>query len=48
MPAHWWEGLLHNQRDFHLNAALLFRQGTVSTSAPYHFLREPHPPRPRR
>ncbi len=48
MPVYWQEWLLHNQRGFYLNTALFFRQGTVSTSAAYHFLREPHPPRPRR
>ncbi len=39
VTAHWWEGLFHNQSAFLLKGALLFRQGVVVTSVPYHFSR---------
>ena len=32
----WYENLLHNQSAFALKLALLFREGTVVTSVPYH------------
>ncbi|MGH2458698.1 MAG: APC family permease [Chloroflexota bacterium] len=33
---HWWEYPLHNQTALRLKAALLFRQGVVVVSLPYH------------
>ena len=39
VPAHWWEGILHNQTAFRLKAALLFRPGIVVTNVPYHLIR---------
>jgi amino acid transporter len=33
---HWWEHILHNQSALILKGRLLFRQGTVVTSVPYH------------
>lgn len=36
VPRHWWEHLLHNQTALRLKAALLFREGVVVTSFPYH------------
>jgi len=33
---HWWEQLLHNQSALLLKARLLFREGTVVTSVPWH------------
>ncbi|HVV35330.1 MAG TPA: APC family permease [Acidimicrobiales bacterium] len=33
---HWWEHALHNQTALFLKARLLFREGTVVTSIPYH------------
>ena len=41
----WYEQLLHNQSAFMLKAKLLFREGTVVTSVPYHVdksLDQPH------
>jgi hypothetical protein len=32
----WYEHLLHNQSALMLKAKLLFREGTVVTSVPYH------------
>ncbi|HEY3238518.1 MAG TPA: hypothetical protein VGL92_03055, partial [Acidimicrobiia bacterium] len=32
----WWEQLLHNQTALFLKGKLLFRQGVVVTSVPYH------------
>ena len=32
----WWAHLLHNQSALLLKGRLLFRQGTVVTSVPYH------------
>jgi hypothetical protein len=32
----WYEQILHNQSAFMLKAKLLFREGTVVTSVPYH------------
>ncbi len=39
IPAHWWEGVLHNQTALRLKAALLFRPGIVVTNVPYHLMR---------
>ena len=39
VTAHWWEGLFHNQSAFLIKGALLFRQGVVVTSIPFHFKR---------
>jgi len=36
VPRHWWGHLLHNQTALRLKAALLFREGVVVTSLPYH------------
>ena len=36
LVAHWWEYPLHNQTALRLKAALLFRQGVVVVSVPYH------------
>ena len=33
---HWWEQLLHNQSALFLKGRLLFREGAVVTSVPYH------------
>ncbi|MCI0543523.1 MAG: DNA-binding protein, partial [Actinobacteria bacterium] len=32
----WWEQLLHNQTALFLKGRLLFREGVVVTSVPYH------------
>ena len=32
----WWEQLLHNQSALFLKGRLLFREGVVVTSVPYH------------
>jgi amino acid transporter len=47
----WYEHLLHNQSALLLKGRLLFREGTVVTSVPYHvhgYGIEPHPVTPRR
>jgi hypothetical protein len=36
IPSKWWQHLLHNQTALALKAALLFRQGVVVISVPYH------------
>jgi hypothetical protein len=36
VPARWWQHLLHNQSSLLLKGALLFRQGVIVTSVPYH------------
>ena len=36
VPAKWWQHLLHNQSSLLLKGALLFRQGVIVTSVPYH------------
>jgi amino acid transporter len=36
VPRHWWGNLLHNQTALRLKGALLFREGIVVTSFPYH------------
>jgi hypothetical protein len=33
---HWYEQILHNQTALLLKGKLLFREGTVVTSVPYH------------
>jgi amino acid transporter len=37
----WWEHLLHNQTALFLKGKLLFREGVVVTSVPYHLRKEP-------
>lgn len=36
IPAKWWQHMLHNQSSLLLKGALLFRQGVIVTSVPYH------------
>ena len=36
IPAKWWQHILHNQSSLLLKGALLFRQGVIVTSVPYH------------
>ena len=36
VPAKWWQHLLHNQSSLLLKGALLFREGVIVTSVPYH------------
>jgi len=36
VPARWWQHLLHNQSSLLLKGALLFREGVIVTSVPYH------------
>ncbi|MGI8550886.1 MAG: APC family permease, partial [Dehalococcoidia bacterium] len=36
VPAHWWEGILHNQTALRVKRHLLFRPGIVVTNVPYH------------
>jgi len=36
MPAHFWEGLLHNQSAIRLKKALLRRPNTIVIDVPYH------------
>ena len=36
IPAKWWQHVLHNQSSLLLKGALLFRQGVIVTSVPYH------------
>jgi amino acid transporter len=36
IPAKWWQHLLHNQSSLLLKGALLFREGVIVTSVPYH------------
>ena len=36
IPAKWWQHILHNQSSLLLKAALLFKQGVIVTSVPYH------------
>jgi amino acid transporter len=40
----WYEHLLHNQSALFLKGKLLFREGTVVTSVPYHVPHNLHPP----
>jgi hypothetical protein len=37
----WWEQLLHNQTALFLKGRLLFREGVVVTSVPYHLRKGP-------
>lgn len=39
IPAKWWQHILHNQSSLLLKGALLFRQGIIVTSVPYHLKR---------
>jgi amino acid transporter len=36
IPARWWQHILHNQSSLLLKGALLFKEGVVVTSVPYH------------
>jgi len=36
IPARWWQHVLHNQSSLLLKGALLFREGVIVTSVPYH------------
>jgi hypothetical protein len=36
IPAHFWEGILHNQSAIHLKNALRQRPNTIIISVPYH------------
>jgi hypothetical protein len=36
VPAHFWEGLLHNQSTARLKRALMHRPNTVLIDIPYH------------
>lgn len=36
IPAKWWQHMLHNQSSLLLKAALLFKEGVIVTSVPYH------------
>src|SRR5688572_7371027 len=36
VPAKWWQHLLHNQSSLMLKGALLFKEGVIVISAPYH------------
>jgi amino acid transporter len=40
IPAKWWQHILHNQSSLLLKGALLFRQGVIVTSVPYHLKRQ--------
>jgi hypothetical protein len=42
IPAKWWQHILHNQSSLLLKGALLFRQGVIVTSVPYHLKHQPH------
>lgn len=39
VPAKWWQHLLHNQSSLMLKGALLFKEGVIVTSVPYHLKR---------
>lgn len=39
VPAKWWQHLLHNQSSLMLKGALLFREGVIVISVPYHLKR---------
>jgi len=39
LPAHWWQGILHNQRALLLKTALLFKERVVLTDVPFHLKR---------
>jgi len=36
LPAHWWQGILHNQRALLLKTALLFKERIILTDVPFH------------
>ncbi|MGI9106263.1 MAG: APC family permease [Pyrinomonadaceae bacterium] len=36
IPAKWWQHILHNQTSLMLKGALLFKEGVIVTSVPYH------------
>ena len=36
IPAKWWQHILHNQSSLLLKGALLFKNGVIVTSVPYH------------
>ena len=36
IPAKWWQHILHNQSSLLLKGALLFKEGVIVTSVPYH------------
>jgi amino acid transporter len=39
LPAHWWQGLLHNQRALLLKTALLFKERVILIDVPFHLKR---------
>jgi len=39
LPAHWWQGVLHNQRALFLKTALLFKERVILTDVPFHLKR---------
>jgi amino acid transporter len=39
LPAHWWHGILHNQRALMLKASLLFKDRVILTDVPFHLKR---------
>ena len=39
LPAHWWQGVLHNQRALLLKTALLFKERVILTDVPFHLKR---------
>ena len=39
LPAHWWQGILHNQRALLLKAALLLKDRVIVIDVPYHLKR---------
>ena len=39
LPAHWWHGILHNQRALLLKASLLFKDRVILTDVPFHLKR---------
>jgi len=41
VPAHWWEGVLHNQTALRLKRHMLYRPNVVVTNVPYHMARKP-------
>jgi len=39
LPAHWWHGVLHNQRALLLKASLLFKERVILIDVPFHLKR---------
>jgi hypothetical protein len=39
LPAHWWHGVLHNQRALLLKASLLFKDRVILIDVPFHLKR---------